>query len=474
MALGRGREPRRLAGVPDPVPDLRAARRGRHRGRHVSQRLEQVRAAADPRTAASRRLAGPVLARGVPAGPERAELPAPAPAQGRPGQAGHLLHPRLQPGVDQSGRAELDGGAHRRAEGGLLRGADPHLERVRLLRRLRAADGPRLRTARHPLLRAVRRAVGRRSASRSCARPASGSARPSRTPARSTRARCGRRTSSGSSCPGGSTRTARSASGNTTSLAPARVRSSPWTSTTAGCSSIPCRACPSGRRPRAGRRWSGCAATARSRSAAARARCTSRRSRPGNWPTWPCAGTAGRVYTLRPRRTRPTSSRWGRPAPDDQGRRPVGVLVDGVVRRGFPTPSGRLEFWSSTLAAWGWPEHALPGYISSHVHPSAAGPRPGGAAVHVPAADADPHPLGQQQVAGRAVPHQPGLDPPVRRGPVRGEPHRRPDPGGDRDRLLRGQGMDHRGHPAGRGRVLATTWAAGSCTGPRPDAARAA
>ena len=45
-------------------------------------------------------------------------------------------------------------------------------------------------------------------------------------------------------------------------------------------------------------------------------------------------------------------------------------MVDGVARRGFPTPSGRLEFWSSTLAGWGWPEHALPGYIRSHVHPS--------------------------------------------------------------------------------------------------------
>ena len=45
------------------------------------------------------------------------------------------------------------------------------------------------------------------------------------------------------------------------------------------------------------------------------------------------------------------------------------MQIDGVIRRGFPTPSGRLEFWSSTLAAWGWPEHALPGYIRSHVHP---------------------------------------------------------------------------------------------------------
>jgi anaerobic selenocysteine-containing dehydrogenase len=48
----------------------------------------------------------------------------------------------------------------------------------------------------------------------------------------------------------------------------------------------------------------------------------------------------------------------------------VGVEIDGVVRRGFPTPSGRLEFYSSTLKQWGWAEHALPTYIRSHVHPS--------------------------------------------------------------------------------------------------------
>ena len=55
---------------------------------------------------------------------------------------------------------------------------------------------------------------------------------------------------------------------------------------------------------------------------------------------------------------------------DAEGRRRVGVEVDGVVRRGFPTPSGRLEFWSRTLAEWGWPELAVPGYARSHVHRS--------------------------------------------------------------------------------------------------------
>jgi anaerobic selenocysteine-containing dehydrogenase len=82
----------------------------------------------------------------------------------------------------------------------------------------------------------------------------------------------------------------------------------------------------------------------------------------------------GRVYTAAPAPDAPNIVPMGAPGPDEAGRRPVGVLVDGVIRRGFPTPSGRLEFWSSTLAAWGWPEHALPGYIKSHVHPSALAP----------------------------------------------------------------------------------------------------
>jgi anaerobic selenocysteine-containing dehydrogenase len=48
----------------------------------------------------------------------------------------------------------------------------------------------------------------------------------------------------------------------------------------------------------------------------------------------------------------------------------VAALVDGVARRGFNTPSRKLELYSETLAEWGWPEHATPGYFRSHVHPS--------------------------------------------------------------------------------------------------------
>ncbi len=37
-------------------------------------------------------------------------------------------------------------------------------------------------------------------------------------------------------------------------------------------------------------------------------------------------------------------------------------------QEGFKTPSGKLELYSPTLAEWGHAEHAVPGYIRSHVH----------------------------------------------------------------------------------------------------------
>jgi anaerobic selenocysteine-containing dehydrogenase len=57
------------------------------------------------------------------------------------------------------------------------------------------------------------------------------------------------------------------------------------------------------------------------------------------------------------------------PDGDGDGRRLVGVKVDGEIKRGFPTPSGKLEFFSRTLADWGWPEYAIPTYIKGHAHP---------------------------------------------------------------------------------------------------------
>ncbi len=54
--------------------------------------------------------------------------------------------------------------------------------------------------------------------------------------------------------------------------------------------------------------------------------------------------------------------------------RTIGVLVDGTSCAGFNTPSRRLEFYSATLAASGWPEHGVPRYVPSHV---SEGIRPG-------------------------------------------------------------------------------------------------
>jgi anaerobic selenocysteine-containing dehydrogenase len=47
----------------------------------------------------------------------------------------------------------------------------------------------------------------------------------------------------------------------------------------------------------------------------------------------------------------------------------LAVITQGQPRTGFATPSRRLELFSPTMDEWGWPEHALPGYIKSHIHP---------------------------------------------------------------------------------------------------------
>jgi anaerobic selenocysteine-containing dehydrogenase len=53
------------------------------------------------------------------------------------------------------------------------------------------------------------------------------------------------------------------------------------------------------------------------------------------------------------------------------------TLDDGVRRSGFPTPSRKLEIFSATLRDWGFADHALPGYIRSHIHWRKLDPRMG-------------------------------------------------------------------------------------------------
>ncbi len=79
------------------------------------------------------------------------------------------------------------------------------------------------------------------------------------------------------------------------------------------------------------------------------------------------------------------------PDADAEGRRLVGVEVDGKILRGFPTPSGRLEFYSTTLAEWGWHEYARPRVHQEPRPPGQAGRRSDRAHLDLPPAGADPH-----------------------------------------------------------------------------------
>lgn len=52
-----------------------------------------------------------------------------------------------------------------------------------------------------------------------------------------------------------------------------------------------------------------------------------------------------------------------------KGEKVIGIVDGGKARVGFPTPSRRQEFFSTTMKDWGWPEYAAPTYIKSHIHP---------------------------------------------------------------------------------------------------------
>jgi len=77
----------------------------------------------------------------------------------------------------------------------------------------------------------------------------------------------------------------------------------------------------------------------------------------------------GRIFSRAPKPDGPNIVPLPLPDGDGDGRRLVGINIDGEIKRGFPTPSGKLEFYSSTLSNWGWPELAIPLYFKSHVHP---------------------------------------------------------------------------------------------------------
>ncbi len=133
----------------------------------------------------------------------------------------------------------------------------------------------------------------------------------------------------------------------------------------------------------------------------------------------------------------------------------LAAMVDGVPRRGFNTPSRKLELLQPELIDWGWPELATPHYARSHVHRSLIDHHRGEyvllptyrlpTLIHSRSGNAKylnelshTHPAARVSRGRRA--HR--------------ACHRRPRTRGDRDRLVRDQGARHRGHPArGRGRL---------------------
>src|SRR5207248_10578757 len=110
--------------------------------------VEQVHSGAPNDTAATGLLERAALSARIPARVFRDEFSAAAPARGEPRPSGCVLHARLQPGLDESGWFLVDGDADGLAQDRTACRADPNLERDGLVRRLRAADGPRHGTAR--------------------------------------------------------------------------------------------------------------------------------------------------------------------------------------------------------------------------------------------------------------------------------------------------------------------------------------
>ena len=83
----------------------------------------------------------------------------------------------------------------------------------------------------------------------------------------------------------------------------------------------------------------------------------------------------GRVYTRAPKPAGPNIVPLPTPDPDAEGRRPVGVEIDGEVVRGFPTPQRQARVLLAHARRVGLARGgAIPTYMRSHVHPERLAP----------------------------------------------------------------------------------------------------
>jgi anaerobic selenocysteine-containing dehydrogenase len=141
----------------------------------------------------------------------------------------------------------------------------------------------------------------------------------------------------------------------------------------------------------------------------------------------------GRIFTRAPKPAGPNIVPVPLPDGDADGRRLVGVNINGQIKRGFPTPSGKLEFFSTTLADWG---------------PGQSRRRSNDPDFHVSFARADPHAQRKLKMARRNRAHEPALDPPEARKRTWCS-HRRSPARRNRNRLLRRAGVGNRRNTSG-------------------------
>ena len=391
LARGGVRQPLGLADHALPLPARRPDRIARRGRRREHARHEQVRAEASESAAAARVLERAALPAGVPARVLRDELPAAALPEGRARQARRLLHARLQPAVDEPRRLLVDGGAAGQGEDRPARRADADVERDGVVRRLHPADGPRHRAPRHDEPGDARRAVARI--------PAAGAAR---------RAREARRADHGH--PRGEPRRG---VGRERVLGRAQLedRSRRRRSASASSSSRPYRpGQPITMDEYYGWMFEnsvpGPAGSGREGAAhAARIHAEVRRVQGLGQVLQPRARARAGSSELEGTTRSKTAKRSCATAP------PSASSSTALPCAGFNTPSRRLEFYSPTLADWGWPEHALPRYVPGPralARPEARRGRVRSAA-ELPAADADPHALAGE-VALRDLAQQPAVD----------------------------------------------------------------
>src|SRR5688500_14635621 len=153
LAIRRCRKSRRVGGRTVSAFSECSYGKCRNCRRNFPECMEQIQARRILDTAGSKILERASLPARVSADALRDELPASSSTKRRPWKDRYLLHPRLQSGLDLSRRVLVDRSAFRRRQDWNAHRSHADVERDRVLRRLRSADGYGERATRSDELR---------------------------------------------------------------------------------------------------------------------------------------------------------------------------------------------------------------------------------------------------------------------------------------------------------------------------------